>query len=180
MTFAQSLALELIRGAFTLLAVAIGGGVVGRAIERYRGEQAVSVELRRKQYETLGALLAALAELETAFAERHNAMSAQRTGEEGDADDDADAAHERFLEAHRRALRAIDAAVYVLGADVTNHAVDIANFFVEHAEGPARPLDDVFAELRPLRAPLTALLPPPLPAIQRPAPAKPAAPVRAA
>ena len=38
--------------------------------------------------------------------------------------------------------------------------------------------DEIFAELRPLRAPLTALLPPPLPAIPRPAPANPTPAVR--
>jgi hypothetical protein len=170
MTFSESAAIEALRGLFTLLAVAIGGGVVGRAIERFKGEQAVSMELRRRQYDTLGAMLSALAQLETAFTERHNAMASRDEDDEGE----ADAAHERFLEAHRDALHAIDAAVYVLGADVTNHAVDIANFFVERADAPQRSLDDVFAELRPLRAPLTALLPPPLPGIPRPAAASPA------
>jgi hypothetical protein len=172
MPFSESVALEVIRGLFTLLAVAIGGGVVGRAIERFKGEQAVSLELRRKQYDALGSLLSALAEVETAFAERHHALSeAVEDAEDGDAD--ADAAHEKFLEAHRKALRAIDASVYVLGAEVTNHAVEIANFFVERAAAsPAGSLDELFAELRPLRAPLTALLPPPLPSIARPAAAR--------
>ena len=169
MTFNEQVCIEVMKGCFLLLGVLSGGWVVGRSIERFKQEQATIGDIRRRQYEALSTVMAALGVAQNA-AER---LTLSHSPPE---DDVVWTAEERqaILAEWTSALRSADitirSGVYLIGQEaasaangVRNHLYDaILSCATAGQELLARdPLDDAFYEkLVELRAPLLALLPP--------------------
>lgn len=152
-SFADQIWIEIIKGFFLVLGVGLASGIASRAVEKYKSQQAIDVDLRKRQYEALGSLLKALAKVETAFNNWHADAKAGRELE-------AEAAREVLKAAHDEAEAAVDMASYLLGDTIGNQAISLLDFFTDSEDVPLKILDETHYErLTELRQPLIALLP---------------------
>jgi hypothetical protein len=160
LAFSEQLCLEGIKGLFLVMGVVLGGVYANRVLERFKSEQAISADLRKRQYETLAELLRALATVETTFNDWHSHVKHGR-------EEEAAAAREALEKAHGAAEAAVDRAGYLLGDEIGNQAITLLDFFTDsETHPPLKLLDEAhYVRLTELRGPLIALLPP-LPAVR--------------
>jgi len=159
MTYNEQVLLEVIKGCFTVLAIGVGGGLVARTIEKFKSEQAVLADLRQRQYDSLGRMLAAIARHETAMDNLFFAKFASKKYPTDKSGDEVRAADEAVFAAQSEALATINAERFLLGYRITAHALAVHGFLVNIGD------DDDWTkrhqqELAALKHPLITLLPP--------------------
>jgi hypothetical protein len=158
----EQVCLEVLKGCFTVLGLAVVGGVVGRTMEKYKAEQAISTDLRKRQYEALGEIITALGKAEAAYEYLHHLKA---TGADLSLTTNAD---EEFTRVHLEAHRVLRSGQRLVGKDAENAASDILNFLATCGD-ELRFRDDTTAlpkldnehatKLNRLWRPLVALLP---------------------
>ncbi|WP_152643298.1 hypothetical protein [Anaeromyxobacter sp. PSR-1] len=121
MTFNEQVLIEAIKGFTTIIAVLIGGWYVSRGLEKFKAEQMVSVEMRKRQYDALVQVYGALGRVERLLFE----MDERRVGIE---DFEAESARTRGV---------ISAASLLLGVDLTWACTRLLDLYHQHAVGIA-------------------------------------------
>ena len=128
--FIKQVCLEIIRGGFILLGVTVGGGYASRALEKYKSQQAINSDLRKRQYDALGVLLDALAKLE------HDATNLCVTAKitAGECEKDGKECEERRNNLHQRSLELVNAFQAVCTAQSFFVGASVAKMAHEFAE----------------------------------------------
>ena len=152
MTFNEQACIEIIKGCFVVLGLIIGGGVLTRAVERFKGETATLGDLRRMQYEALGRLMAALGQHETAFDTLSAALENALPKVE------IDQLQARCARARVSTLEVVNSTEYLVGLTVAHDAISLASFINDNAHKPNR-VHAYFDERNRLIKPLVDLMP---------------------
>ncbi|WP_150106326.1 hypothetical protein [Anaeromyxobacter dehalogenans] len=121
MTFNEQVLIEAIKGLTTISAVLLGGWYVSRALEKFKAEQMVTVEMRKRQYDALVHVYGALGKVERLLFEMDERSAGIR-------DYEAESA---------RARGAISAASLLLGVDLTWACTRLLDLYHQHAAGIA-------------------------------------------